>query len=222
MLREARTKLSALPVHDQERVILIEHDMEHLDSVPAVAELEGEIDIITCASAFVFIRGVWGRRQALHQWSRLLKSGTGCIVFDVTHEYNLRSGLVMERVLEALDFKGPSERSWIRGRGSVVDLVEYVRGLELVSVELKAQAGEGLRKLDAGEDVAVREFEKLMQSEAYSLIFDEIVRLYGNVVMVQARKLFADYWREAAGRDGKVDDVDGVYVVVPRRKVEET
>jgi len=192
--------------------------MTNLPSIPALAHLEGKIAILTCASAFVFIRGHRERRAALQSWSRLLKPGEGVLVFDVTHEHNLRAGLVMEQVLEALDFRAPSERSWIRGRGSVEDLVRGVRDLELVSMQVKEQKGKGVVKMDAGEEVAVGEFETLSKSEAYSMILGEIVRLYGNVVMVQARKLFVGYWREAAGRDGKVDEVDGVYVVVARRK----
>jgi len=80
-----------------------------------------------------------------------------------------------------------------------------------------------LGKLDAGEEVALRKFEKMMQSVAHSRIHSEIIRLHGNIIMVQGRKLFVNYWREAAGEgDGKVDDVDGLYVVVAWRKVEES
>ena len=118
MLHEARTKLSGLPVHDQERVTLMEHDMENYQSLPTVAELECEVDMITCASTFVVVRGVQNRRDALREWSRLLKLGAEGLVFDVTHKHNVRSRVVMERVLEALDCKGSLERSWILRRGT--------------------------------------------------------------------------------------------------------
>jgi ubiquinone/menaquinone biosynthesis C-methylase UbiE len=215
MLREARTKLSALPPREQKRVMLIEHDMVNLESVPALAELAGKVDIVTCASAFVLLANATEREAALVQWTRMLKPATGRLVFDVTHEHNLRSGVVMERVLQSLGLRGPSERLWIRGRESVIELIETVGGLDVESIELKEQAGEGVVKMSAGADVAVTKFEYLLQTGAF-----DVIREAEDGVEVQARELFVKFWAEAAGSDGMVEKVDGVYIVVAKRKSE--
>lgn len=213
MLGEARKKLSSLLADQQVRVSFREHDMTHLREIPALAGLQGKVDIITCASAFVLLPSAEKRMQALREWAWMLKPGSGRLIFDVTHEHNLRSGIVMEHVAERLGLKAPSDRKWIYDKDAVYALLNKVGGFDIERVEQKEETGEGVKKWLPTREVAVERFDVFVNNKAY-----EAFRAAGEDLMAKAKQLFVQLWAEARGEDGMVDDVDGVYVVVARKK----
>lgn len=211
MLSVARARLAAVFTPEQQsRVQLLQHSMLSPLSHPALKPLEGHIDIITCASAFVLLANAEERAAALTEWESMLKPGSGRLVFDVTHEHNLRAGLVMEAVGKRLGLRTPGERGWITGEQSVRELVRGCKGLDVERVEVVAQTGEGVQRLEKGREVAEKKFERMIGVEAYSE--------FRGKRQDEAREAFVEEWAKAAGEDGLVEVVDGVYVVVARMK----
>jgi ubiquinone/menaquinone biosynthesis C-methylase UbiE len=214
MLALARQKLETLPAEQQERVHFLEHDMVRLCDIPELASLEGKVDIITCASAFVLLANATERRAALAMWTRMLRPGTGRLVFDVTHEHNLRSGIVLEAVAKVIGLQSPSDRLWIENEQSIINLIrEASRGKMFVErTELKEQDGKGVVKWDSGREVAVQKFQFLINNDAYAAF-----REGGAELLHKSRELFVDLWRKAAEPDGKVLVVDAVYIIIARK-----
>ncbi|KAK0389702.1 hypothetical protein NLU13_3275 [Sarocladium strictum] len=199
MMAVAKRKLAAEPSLS-DRVRLINHDVTNLETCREIEK--GDFDWIICSSAFVLFDDPAG---VVRQWKQYLRPG-GRMAIDITHEHNLRQGLILERVAKRLGIKFPCDRSWNTSSNSFKDILENegmtVERLEEVEKEL----GKGDRYYDVSE--AEDQFDYIMKSP-WS---EEMTR--GDVV-AKARPLFVEEWN-AMAVDGKVKVTDNVYVYIAK------
>lgn len=208
MLAVAQNKISALPLDQQARIHYIRHDMTFLSDIPKLQDMRGRFDVITCASAFVLLSDP---RKAIAEWAKWLRPG-GRLVVDSTHPYNLRAGVVMEAVAGKLGVQLPYERSWMTDEQEFRRVVKSGEFFEVQNVELVEQTGEGTKYHDSDVEEADRQFEKLAGLKAY----EALSAREGD--RARAKSLFRKEWAAGANADGKVEDVDGVYVMIANRK----
>ncbi|KAF5542851.1 demethylmenaquinone methyltransferase [Fusarium napiforme] len=80
--------------HDEtlhHRIRLVRHNVTDLTGCPNVDR--GSFDLILCSSAFVLFENP---KEVVAHWREYLQPG-GRVAIDITHEYNLRSGLLLEK-----------------------------------------------------------------------------------------------------------------------------
>ncbi|KAM0341379.1 hypothetical protein ACHAPU_010022 [Fusarium lateritium] len=202
MLAEARKKLE----QDQDQVLarrikLVQHSATDLTGCPHVEK--GSFDLIICSSAFVLFDNP---KQVVAHWREYLKPG-GRVAIDITHEYNLRAGLLLEKVARRLGVSFPSDRSWIESKESFSNILEH-QGFEVEKVEiLQKVVGLGSRFLDL--DQADEQFDFVVKGPLTASIVTEGMRTSG-------REYFKEEWEKAAV-DGKVEVSDIVYVYIARK-----
>ncbi|KAJ0163342.1 hypothetical protein CTA2_3141 [Colletotrichum tanaceti] len=171
--------------------------------------VEGEIvgvdafDAILYSSAFVLFDNPGG---VVRSWRRYLKP-EGRLVVDVTHEDNLKVGLLLERAARRLGARFPSNRSWITDRNSITGVLEGA-GYVVERVQLMDKlSGQG--DTTYGMDQVDEQFDCITGTPlTVNLATEEFKR--------KTRDLFREEWEKAAV-DGKVVNVDAVYVYVARR-----
>lgn len=109
MLNVARKKQEKDPIL-KERLSLYQHDATNLTGCKGT---EGkQFDWILCSNAFVLFDKP---AAVVEHWMGYLKIG-GRMVIDITHEYNLRQGLILQHVARRLGIDFPSNRSWIKSK----------------------------------------------------------------------------------------------------------
>lgn len=177
------------------------HDIADLDGLDAVKEKT--FDVITCASALCLLVDAQG---AVRQWMKYLKPG-GRLVVDVPHEHNIVQGVLLERVANQLNIQVPYARWWIKDKGSLKELLETV-GLAVEREEFVEQTGHGKQyfTIDDAEDKFV------------SQLMNESGRVFRMPAerRQKAQELFKQEC-EKQSVDGKVEEVDGVYVAIARK-----
>jgi ubiquinone/menaquinone biosynthesis C-methylase UbiE len=200
MLAEARKKLDQNEILAR-RIKLVQHNVTDLSGCPHVAK--GSFDLILCSSAFVLFDDPG---NVVSHWREYLKPG-GKVAIDITHEYNLRAGILLEKVAQRLGMSFPSNRSWIKSKDSFSDIlksqgfiVEKVEGLEKVP---------GLGSTFLSLDQADEQFEFVVNGPLTASIITDELRYKG-------RDYFKEEWNNAAV-DGKVEVSDTVYVYVARK-----
>lgn len=200
MLAEARKKQTADSVLAQ-RLALVQHDITDLSSC---AEIEKEtFDLILCSNAFVLLQNPG---QVVAHWRDFLKPG-GRMVIDITHEYNLRAGQVLENVARRMGIPFPSNRSWIKSKDSFREVLQS-QGLVVDRIEtVEKELGKGTTYLDVTE--ADEQYEYIANSPLTGLVTT-------NEFKAKARPLFKEEW-EAAAVDGKMEVSDTLYVYVARK-----
>ncbi|KAK6216715.1 methyltransferase [Colletotrichum tabaci] len=199
MLAKAREKQGRL--NPSTRIRLFNHDATRLETLP---ELDGQaFDVIICSSAFVLFDDPG---EVVRSWRRYLKP-EGRLVVDVTHEDNLKVGLLLERAARRLGARFPSNRSWITDRNSFTGVLEGA-GYAVERVQLMDKlSGQGDTTYDM--DQVDEQFDWITgTSLTVNLATEEFKR--------KTRDLFREEWEKAAV-DGKVVNVDAVYVYVARR-----
>ncbi|KAK1977188.1 methyltransferase domain-containing protein [Colletotrichum cereale] len=182
-------------------VRLLNHDVTDLGTL---RELDGQVfDAILCCSAFVLFDDP---EAVVASWSGYLKPA-GRLVVDVTHEDNLKVGLLLERAVRRLGARFPSNRSWIVDKNSFATILEGA-GYDVERVELMDKlSGQG--DTTYGMDQVDEQFDRIMgTSLTVNLATDELKR--------KTRALFREEWEKDAV-DGKIVNVDAVYVYVARR-----
>ncbi|KAF5593650.1 demethylmenaquinone methyltransferase [Fusarium pseudoanthophilum] len=185
MLSEARKKLN----HDEtlhRRLRLVRHSVTDLTGSPNVDR--GSFDLILCSNAFVLFEN---SKEVVAHWREYLKPG-GRVAIDITHEYNLRSGLLLEKVARRLGMPFPSNRSWIKSKG--VGTLEKIVGLDSTYL---------------GLDKADEQFDYVVNGPLTASIVTEELRVKG-------REFFREEWHNAAD-DGKVEVSDILYVYIARK-----
>lgn len=117
ILSEARKKLDhGETLH--RRMGLVRHSVTDLTGCPNVDR--GSFDLILCSNAFVLFENP---KEVVAHWREYLKPG-GRVAIDITHEYNLRSGLLLEKVAHRLGMPFPSNRSRINSKESFSEILE--------------------------------------------------------------------------------------------------
>ncbi|KAI5456319.1 S-adenosyl-L-methionine-dependent methyltransferase [Mariannaea sp. PMI_226] len=200
MLDEARKKQNANPILKR-RLKLVLHDVTHLNDCPGVEK--ESFDMIICSSAFVLFEDPAG---VVEHWRDYLKPG-GRMAIDITHEKNLRSGLLMEKVARRLGIPFPSNRFWIKSRDSFREILEK-QGMIVERIELvEKQAGIQSTFMDISQ--SDEQFDYILRMPLTALIDTEEFR-------AKARPLFQEEWN-AAAVDGKVEVSETVYVYIARK-----
>ncbi|KAF4458014.1 Demethylmenaquinone methyltransferase [Fusarium austroafricanum] len=200
MLAEAQNKLNQDAILAR-RIKLVKHSVTDLAGCPDVDK--GSFDVILCSNAFVLFEIP---EEVVVHWREYLKPG-GRVAIDITHEYNLRSGLLLEKVAQRLGMPFPSNRSWIKSKDSFSEILKS-RGFMVEKVEtLEKIVGFGSTYLDL--DQADEQFDFVVNGPLTASIVT-------NELRVKGREYFKEEWNNAAV-DGKVEVSDILYVYVARK-----
>ncbi|KAF2994005.1 hypothetical protein E8E13_002577 [Curvularia kusanoi] len=164
-------------------------------------------DVITIASALVLFPDP---KAAIEHWSQFLKPG-GILAVDATHPRNLVSGIVLERVARRLDLPIPYNRCWSKTEATLCGMLESA-GLECTSVTtIENQAGYGRRLYD---------LEQWDDFFVENVIVKDVTRIFAsNDIRRKAQAIYKEEWEKLAV-DGKVEEVDSVFLAVARRPVD--
>lgn len=185
------------------RIKTIHHDVTNLNGLANEGVEKGGFDAILCSCAFVLFNN---SEQVVAHWKEYLKPG-GVMVIDITHEYNLRSGTVLEAVAREMGIKFPSNRLWIKSQDSFKDILE-AQGLQAEKITLlEGISGKGTQ-YHRVED-ADRHFDSIVNSSLTQLSASDDFK-------VKAKPLFREAWKRAAV-DGRVEDSDTLYLYVARK-----
>ncbi|KAF3760496.1 S-adenosyl-L-methionine-dependent methyltransferase [Cryphonectria parasitica EP155] len=204
MLARLRERQAREPVLGR-RITVVQHDVTDLSRAVLLLEDGGGLfDAVLCSTAFVLL-GEPGRVVA--HWKEFLRPG-GVMVIDVTHERNLRAGLVLEEVAREMGVERfPSRRGWIKSEASFREVLE-AQGLRVERVSLVENiSGKGTQY--HGVEEADRIFEQTVNSSLTENVASDDFK-------AKARPLFRREWERIAV-DGKVEDVDSLYVYVARK-----
>ncbi|KAI3395475.1 hypothetical protein diail_1261 [Diaporthe ilicicola] len=199
MLEQLRQRQKQEPVLGQ-RIRTFNHDVTDLAGIPGVEK--GSFDAILCSCAFVLLGNP---AQVVAHWKEYLKPG-GLMAIDVTHEKNLRPGLVLEQVAKRLGVNFPSERLWIQSIDSFKEVLEGQGLLVEKAVGLDRVSGKG--SVFYGVDEADAQYEWTMNSSLTQNSSSESFK-------VKAKSLFREEWERIAV-NGKVESVDVSYMYVAR------
>ncbi|KAI8669048.1 Methyltranfer-dom domain-containing protein [Fusarium keratoplasticum] len=200
MLEKAREKLKDNPTLAR-RLTLVQHDVTNLNECPHVQK--GSFDLVLCSNAFVLFEHP---EQVVAHWREYLKPG-GRVVIDITHEQNLPSGVLVEKVARSLDLPFPSNRTWIKSKDSFSEILER-QGFVVEKVELVEKAlGLGSTYLDL--DQADAQFDQILNGPLAGMTIADTLRASG-------RDKFKQEWENAAV-DGKIEVSDILYVYVARK-----
>lgn len=186
------------------RIKTVRHDVTDLDGLASEAGVErGSFDAILCSCAFVLLREP---ARVVAHWREFLKPG-GVMVIDVTHEHNLRAASVLEKVAQEMGVAWPSSRLWVESEKSFRDILE-AHGMEVESVMLMENVtgmGTKFRRVEEADEL----FEMLVKS---SLTVNSVTDDFEK----KARPLFCREWERVAV-DGKIEEVDSLYLYVARK-----
>ncbi|KAK2615414.1 hypothetical protein N8I77_002170 [Diaporthe amygdali] len=199
MLEELRERQNQEPELGG-RIRTFNHDVTNLDGVPGLEK--GKFDAILCSCAFVLLEN---SAQVVAHWKEYLKPG-GIMAIDVTHEWNLRPGLVLEHAANRLGVKFPSNRLWIQSIDSFKEVLEGQGMAVEKAVELERQSGKG--SVFYGVDEADDQFEYFMNGSLAQNVASESFK-------ANAKPLFREEWERIAV-NGKVESVDASYVYIAR------
>ncbi|XEV00494.1 hypothetical protein FSHL1_005781 [Fusarium sambucinum] len=200
MLAVARNKLN----NDgrlARRVKLVQHNVTDLTGCPHVTE--GNFDLVICSSAFVLFDEP---EKVIGHWYKYLKPG-GRVAIDITHEYNLRAGLLLETVARRLGMSFPANRSWIKSKDSFSDILKNQGFITEKAKELEKIVGLGSTYISV--DQADEQFDFVVNGPLTASIVTDELKFKG-------KKYFKEEWNNAAV-DGKVEVSDTVYVYIARK-----
>ncbi|POS80556.1 hypothetical protein DHEL01_v201057 [Diaporthe helianthi] len=184
------------------RIRTFQRDVTDLGGLASEPE-KGSFDAVLCSCAFVLFEDP---SAVVAHWREYLKPA-GLMAIDVTHEWNLRPGLVLEQVARRMGARFPSNRSWIRSIDSFKNILE-AQGLVVdKAVPLERVSGKG--SMYHGVDEADDQYECIVNSPLTQNCVSESFK-------IEAKPLFRDEWAKVAV-DGKVESVDVCYVYVARK-----
>lgn len=184
------------------RIRTFQHDVTDLGGLAPEIE-KGQFDAILCSCAFVLFED---SSAVVAHWREFLKPG-GLMAIDVTHEKNLRPGLVLEQVARRMGAKFPSNRSWIQSIDSFKGILEGQGLVVEKAVALERQSGKG--SVFYGVEEADAQFDYIVNSPLTEKSVSESFK-------AEAKPLFREEWAKAAV-DGKVESVDVSYMYVARK-----
>ncbi|EME81741.1 uncharacterized protein MYCFIDRAFT_137973 [Pseudocercospora fijiensis CIRAD86] len=196
MLAQAKHKLQS---HDLNNVELHQHSITDLDRLLA---LNGKkFDAILCCSALVLLRDPGA---AVKQWATYLKPG-GRIVVDVIHPRDQLPGITFEKVGKRCNLPVPFYRlNFGAGSGDLRQMCEDA-GLSRISILSVSQ-------IDRPELVDLNDFLTDLDAPRPSTR-----HLGRSQIREEAKMLFKDEWAKLADEQGKIKQVDCVFVAVAYR-----
>ncbi len=212
MLDIARQKLASSELHNVDLHLHSISDLNALDSLR-----ERQFDVIICCSALVLLEDA---AAALKHWTAFLKVG-GRMIVDVTHPMNLAAGTAFERIGLRLGKPVPYYRQPFREPADLVSRMEQAGLSEVMTIFLSVMDIPGTDKL---EDYVVPRIDQPRIEKVYDVadadaLFDKMVEGTAYVHMAQpsgvrqeAKRLFQEEWAKLADDDGKVREVDGIFV----------
>lgn len=218
MLAQADSKIQKEAVHNN--VQFIRHSITDLDSI---TELKGKkFNVITCASALVLLQHPGA---ALKQWTRYLKP-EGRLVVDVTHPMSQISGIVFEQVGNRLGNPIPCYRLPFQKPEDLKTIMEAA-GLENVTTRLVAQMN--IEGTDDLSDYVWKEdetrVEKVYHVDDWEEVFEKGIKTnwlqhlaVDDSSKERARNVFKEEWAKVADDEGRISEVDGVFVGIGHRK----
>lgn len=185
------------------RIKTIHHDVTDLDGLANHGVEKGGFDALLCSCAFVLFSN---SEQVIAHWKEYIKPG-GVMVIDITHECNLRSGLVLEAVAREMGTRFPSNRLWVKSRDSFKDILA-AQGLQVEKITLlESISGKGTQYHPV-ED-ADHHFDSIVNSSLTQLSASDDFK-------VKVKPLFREAWERAAV-DGRIEDTDALYLYVARK-----
>ncbi|KAK3676554.1 hypothetical protein LTR78_003830 [Recurvomyces mirabilis] len=211
MLQQARSRLEN---HDLENVEFHQHSITDLDTLSV---LRGkEFDAIMCASVLVLLQNPG---QAIKAWAVYLKAG-GKFITDVTHPASQISLITFERVGRGLNRPLPFYRVPFQKPEDLQLLMEQagLRDNHIVSLSQleAANAGEGIMAYMT--DPAHPRLDKLYTIEDADDVFDKHIDHWAAELLSrpeiknEARKIFKEEWARLANEEGKIEEMDCVFV----------
>lgn len=216
MLAQAKAKLSS---HQPQNVEFHMHSIADLDTLEA---LKGKtFDVILCVSALVLLDDPF---SALKQWTTFLKPG-GKLVVDSTHPRSQVRGMTFERVGKLLGLPMPYNRSWSISLASLTNAMEAA-GLAIVHSSLMAQMDmDGKAEIESymqydPENLRVEHDYDVLDADGYfegNVDYEYFSRLAGEGVRERAKVLFREEWERLADKNGKIHEVDCVFVGIGQK-----
>lgn len=210
MLAQAREKKTR---RAGANVDFYQHSITELASLPAVAGRK--FDAITCASALVLLEHP---ADALKEWTSYLKSG-GRLLTDVTHPQSQISFITLERVGHTLGRPLPFYRTPFRHPDDLRTIMEAA-GLKDIEMKIISQntisGTEDLK--DYVTDLYNPRIEHVFEIEDADRLFEKYVtgwsasNLASEHIRDKARQLFREEWKKLADAQGKIKEVDAVFV----------
>lgn len=202
MLKQLHERQKREPVVGK-RITTIQHDVTDLSGLAGEGVEKESFDAIICSCAFVLFHDP---ASVVAHWKHFLRPG-GVMVIDITHEHNLRAGMVMELVAKEIGAIFPSNRLWIKSQDSFKEILE-VQGMMVENVVLVDNVqGKGTQLY--GVDEASRLYETIINSSLTVNVVPDDFR-------EAARPLFLREWERVAV-DGMVEDTDSLYVYTARK-----
>lgn len=212
MLAQAKKKLDQKPVKG---VSFHQHSITELDTLEVLQGTKGTFDLITCASALVLLPNPAG---AVKEWASYLKPG-GKLITDVTHIGNQVVGVIYERVGRRLGVHIAHYRTNFQKPQDLQDVMERA-GLKSVQVipvaQLQIEGTDDLSDyLTAGKgstvmkEYAIDDADQIFESSVDGVAWEALGK---PEIREQAKRIFKEEWAKAADADGKVRDIDCVYV----------
>ena len=180
-----------------------------------------QFDIITCCSALVLLEHPG---EALKQWATYLKPD-GRLVTDATHPQNLTSGVVFEQVGRIMERPLPWYRVPFQQSRDLQTIMEAA-GLHPVEIKFVSQlGGEEMDSLESCiQDLANPKVHKVYEVSDADGIFDSLIdgtpmKTLASPpdVRTKAKEIFNEQWAKAADADGKVREIDGIFVGIGRK-----
>ena len=201
MLAELRARQAREPALGR-RIRTFRHDATDLASLAALAP--GSFDYVVCSNAFVLFADP---AAVVRAWRPYLRPGSGVLAVDVTHEHNMRAGVLVERAARRMGLTWPSNRSWVVSRESFAEVLA-AEGYVVDAVE-ELHKVTGRRETYFTVDQADEQFDALMATALSAFM------LRGDAERSTARALFREEFA-AAAVDGKVEVVDSLYLYLAR------
>ena len=209
MLGRAEAKKSQ---HDLQNVSFHSHSITDLDPLEAIKGKR--FDLITCVSALVLLPQP---EEAVKQWVSYLKPG-GRFMVDVTHPQSHLAGITFERVGNSLGrpvvasyrlrFQTPDDLQQLMEDAGLTDV-----SVKLVSQRTSRDGTENLRSFicELAEPMIANVYcnedgEGVYESLATTRLTHELCGM--------AKVLFLKEWAKLVGPDGKIVEIDGVFVGV--------
>lgn len=213
MLAQAQKKVENKP--NFQHVAFYQHSITDLDTLEVVKQRKGTFDLITCASALVLLPEPV---EAVKQWVDYLKEG-GKLVADVTHIQSQLPGITYERVGQRLGAAIPHHRINFKKPEDLRHVLEHA-GLKDVKVIPVAQSAiEGTDDLKdylaAGsksrvtKTYSIDDADQIFESTVDRIAWDSLAKGENRT---RGKEVFMQEWAQLADADGKVREIDCVYV----------
>lgn len=203
MLAQAEAKLGLAPC----RTRLFQHDIADLDSLPELAEWQGDengFDAIICSNAMFLFDSP---SEVVQGWSKYLKK-EGLLAVDVAHEKDAVALSVMSRVVARLGVDYPIVRSWLRSQHSMRNILEKAGYRMETEAEIDKVVGQRTVRLDVAD--AEAQFNSVTMHTRAAADF---------ALTVKARDLFREEWEREIHTSGPgVELVNSMYIYVARKK----